>query len=72
MGKPKRADTVFVLGAIVNDKAFLNHKWLKIGDSIGGYMLTDINDKSVTLVQGDRTIHIFMRKSKTILQLNKG
>ncbi len=72
MEDPKSTEMVFTLGAIINKKAFVNQKWLEIGDTIEGYRLTEINDDSVTLVQEDRTIQVFLRKSKPILQLNEG
>ena len=69
---PKEKDTVFVLGGIMNSKAFVNETWVKVGDKIEGYEVKAIDEKSVTLVQGDRTITVFLKKSKPILQLNEG
>ena len=67
---PKSTEVVFSLGAIINDKAFINKVWLKVGDTLEGYKLTDIGQKSATLVQDERKIKIFLKKSKSILQLN--
>ena len=69
---PKSNAVVFTLGGIINNKAFLNEKWLKIGDRVEGYELTEIKDNSVTLVQEEHTIQVFLKKSKPILQLNEG
>ena len=62
----------FILGGLINNKAFLNEKWVKVGDKIEGYELTEIRGNSVTLVQDERTIQVFLKKSKPILQLNEG
>jgi hypothetical protein len=69
---PKSNAVTFTLGAIINNKAFLNKKWLEIGDRIEGYELTEIKDNSITLIQEERTIQVFLKKSKPILQLNEG
>jgi len=72
MEEPKTTSVVFVLGGIINNKAFLNNKWVKIGETIEGYTLTEIAENSVTLVQEDHTIKVFLKKSKSILQVNEG
>jgi len=69
--KPK-TDVVFSLGGIMNDKAFVNQKWVKVGDMIDGYKVAEMDDHSVTLLQDERTIKVFLKKSKTILQVNEG
>jgi hypothetical protein len=69
---PKSNAVAFTLGALINNKAFLNERWVKVGDKIEGYELTEIKDNSVTLVQEERTIQVFLKKSKPILQLNEG
>lgn len=69
---PKNTEIVFSLGAIINDKAFINKVWLKSGDQLQGYTLDEIGEKSVRLVQDERKIEIFLKKSKPILQLNEG
>ena len=69
---PKSTVVVFVLGGIINNKAFINQKWVKMGDMIEGYTLTEIKDNSVTLTREERTIKVFLKKSKPILQLNEG
>jgi hypothetical protein len=72
IGDPKDATVAFTLGGIINNKAYLNEKWLKVGDKIEGYEVTKISGNSVTLVQEERTIQVFLKKSKPILQLNEG
>ncbi len=63
---------VFILGGIINDKAFINEKWQKVDDIVEGYKLIEIENNSVTLVQEDRTIKVFLKQTKPILQLNEG
>jgi len=69
---PKGAEAVFALSAIINDKAFINKIWLKVGEKLEGYELTKVEERSATLVQQERVIKIFLKKSKSILQLNEG
>ena len=69
---PKSTEVVFVLGAIMNDKAFINKRWLQVGDKLDGYELTELKERGATLAQGERVVHIFLKKSKAILQLNEG
>ncbi len=69
---PKDTVVVFVLGGIINNKAFVNQKWIKIGDTIEGYELTQIKDNSATLTRDERIVKIFLKRSKPILQLNEG
>jgi len=69
---PRNGAVVFTLGGIINNKAFVNSRWSKVGDRIEGYELTEIKDNHVTLVQEDRMIQVFLKKSKPILQLNEG
>jgi len=69
---PKSTVVVFVLGGIINKKAFINQKWVKMGDMIEGYTLTEIKGNSATLTREERTIKVFLKKSKPILQLNEG
>lgn len=69
--EPEKESIVFKLGAIVNDKVFVNNHWLKRGDKISGYEMVEIKDNSVKFVQGKRMIEVFLKKSKKILQLNE-
>jgi len=70
--EPEKESVVFKLGGIVDEKAFVNSQWIKIGDKISGYEMVEITDNSVKFVQGKRTIEVFLKKSKQILQLNEG
>ena len=67
--KTKQKDVDFSLGAIVNERAFVNRKWIKKGDIIEGYALDEFGANSITLTQEDRSVTVFLRKSKQILQI---
>ncbi|NKQ41034.1 MAG: hypothetical protein HF962_05645 [Sulfurovum sp.] len=69
---PKGSDIKFTLGGVINKRAFINERWIKIGEKIDGYELTEMQDNGVTLVQEDRTIKVFLKKSKPIIQINEG
>ncbi len=52
----------FVLKAIVNNKAFINNKWYKIGDKVNNYTLVDIMDDSIYLKNGRKSKVVFFKK----------
>jgi len=62
----------FTLGGIMNDKAYINQKWVEKGESIEGYTLMAVDSRSVSLVKDKHTIKVFLKKSKHILQLSEG
>ncbi len=57
---PKKKDETIILGGIINQKAFLNGKWCKLGDSAGAYTLHYIGKKGVVLVDGKRIKKLFL------------
>jgi len=54
---------VFTLKAIMNDKAYINNKWVGIGDKIGSYKVVDIMDDAVYLSNGKKSKTVFFQKS---------
>ncbi len=52
-GMPKRS---FKLAAIINDAAFINNKWYKIGQEVGGYKIVKVTMTKVTLRGPDETL----------------
>jgi predicted amidohydrolase YtcJ len=61
----------FVLGAIMNHRAFVNGKWLKVGDELDGFTLKVIAKDHVKFTQKNRSIVVFFRKTKPILTFSK-
>ena len=53
----------FILKAIMNNKAFINDKWVAIGEKIGDYKLVDIMDDSVYLTNGKKSKMVFFKNS---------
>lgn len=51
----------FKLGAIFDGQVLINDKWLKLGDSILGYKLVQINKISVVIAaaQDKKTLYLF-------------
>ena len=49
------------LQAILNNKAFINNKWLEINDQIQGYSVLFISKKEVVLQQKSTTIRLFLK-----------
>ena len=67
----KIAKTNFVLGAIVNDAAFIDGAWKRRGDSVGDFQLDAIKDDHVVLKRKNRTITLYFRRTKNILTADK-
>jgi len=63
--------TNFTLGAIVNDTAFVDGVWKKVGDAVGDFQLDAIEDSHVVLKRKNRTITLYFRKTKNILTVGK-
>lgn len=63
--KPKRVEIHVELDGIFNNKANINGKWMTIGDMVGDYNISHIENKIVTLTRdnGD-TKQLFMYKKK--------
>ncbi len=52
----------FVLKAIMNNRAFINDKWVKKGDNIGNYKVVEILEDAVYLSNGKKNKMIFFNK----------
>ncbi len=63
--------TNFTLGAIVNNTAFIDGVWKKVGDAVGDFQLNAIEDGYVVLKRKNRTITLYFRKTKNILTVGK-
>lgn len=63
--------TDFTLGAIVNDTAFIDGSWKKVGDTVGDFQLDAIGDSHVVLKRKNRTITLYFRKTKNMLTVGK-
>jgi len=61
----------FLMGAIVNDRAFLNGQWIKIGGKIEGFELVEIRDGAALLRKENREVKIFLKKRKSIIQVEE-
>ncbi len=69
---PKKEENL-VLGGILNEKAFINGTWHKIGDEVYGYKLHFIGTKGVVLVDETRVRKLFLHeKNKGIITIKEG
>jgi len=59
----------FVLKAIMNDKAFINNQWVKVGQKIGSFTLVDIMDDSVYLKDRNRSKMIFFKTKNSKIKI---
>ena len=67
----KAVRTNFVLSGIVNDTAFIDGQWKKVGDVIGDFHVETVQDDHVVLKRKNRTITLYFQKAKDILTLGK-
>ncbi len=67
----KAIRTNFNLVAIVNQSAFIDGSWKKLGDKMGDFKVTAIEEDHVVLKRKDRTITLYFRKAKEILKEGK-
>jgi len=67
--KPKVKAVAFSLGAIINNKAFVNKSWVAKGDTMNGYKIVEVNDNSVVLKRDTHEVKLFLKKSKPIFTL---
>jgi len=56
----------------MNNSAFINGKWVKIGERIGSFELVDIMDDSVYLKDGNRTKLIFFKQNNGKIKITVG
>ena len=59
----KEEDEIYNLTGIMNNRAFINGKWLKVGNRVGRYKLIDVMEDSVYLKDGNRTKLIFFKQN---------
>ena len=62
-------EDTFDLTAIMNKSAFINKKWVKKGEKIGSYTLSNIMDDSVMLKDGNKTKIIFFKPSTNKIKI---
>jgi len=62
----KKVNTL-ILGAIINDKAFINGAWYKVGDRIYGFKITRIANYFVYLNKKNKKMILSTKNSKKIL-----
>ena len=63
---------VFKLTAIMNNSAYINGKWVKVGDRVGTYKLVDVMDDSVYLKDGNVTKLIFFKQNSGKIKIKLG
>ena len=67
----ENTQTVFALGAIVNSTAFIDGIWRKVGDPVGDFRLESVAGDHVVLKRKNRTITLFFKPTKHILNIGK-
>jgi len=62
--KVLRSGVKLSLNAIIDDKVFINNKWLKTGDKIGGFQIWQIKSNLVTLKNKNKLISLRLFKNE--------
>ncbi len=64
----------FVLKAIVNDRAFINGKWVGLGDKILGYRVERVEGNEVLLKKENKSVRLYFqeRNESKAIQISKG
>jgi len=66
--KPKRIEVKLDVDAVINQKARINGKWMKVGELVGDYNVSVITSRVVTLRRDNNdTKKLFVYKKKNIL-----
>ena len=61
----------FSLVTIFNDRAFINSKWYKKGDTIYGYKIVDIGGDKVLLSKESKFKYLRIKKINNLLKVEK-
>ncbi len=57
--------------AIMNDRAFVNGRWVRSGDRIGEYKVVGIRSRGIVLKAHNRTLFLPMREKKRLLKVKE-
>ncbi len=62
----KQPEEIYELTAILNNRAFINGKWYKVGSKIGTYTIKAMGERSVILknIRGEKRLKIKEREKK--------
>jgi hypothetical protein len=62
--KVETKEAKLVLHSIINDKAFINDEWKRVGDTVLGYTLKHIGQRGVVLRNNNHIKKLFLRKER--------
>jgi len=64
----------FHLGGIINDRAKINDRWVREGETIQGYTVEKIEEGHVVLKKADRRVELFLPdpKKTNLIQISEG
>jgi len=65
-------ETALSLHAILNGKAYINNKWRRLDDIVGGYTLKYIGKKGVVLRSGNQIKRLFLHKKRENFIMTEG
>lgn len=60
--------TPTVVTAVMNDKAFINGKWYKVGDTVNSQQITSIQANFVALKEGNRLTMLGVGNQQRVLK----
>ncbi|NPA27671.1 MAG: hypothetical protein GXN91_01290 [Epsilonproteobacteria bacterium] len=59
----------YVLKGILNNSAYINNRWVRVGEKIGSYTLVEIMDDAVFLKDGNRTKLLFLKSKNNKIKI---
>lgn len=65
----KPRNTSLRLEAVLNDRAFINGRWMRAGMRLGGWRIVSIRPEGVTLRQGGRRLLLPLVSRKRLLKI---
>ncbi|HHO42366.1 MAG TPA: hypothetical protein ENN12_03300 [Epsilonproteobacteria bacterium] len=62
-----------VLSGLMNNRAYINDNWVKVGDDVMGYKVGYIGKNGVILNKGSKVKKLFLKeKKKSLIQFKEG
>lgn len=68
LSSPVPAPTPTAVTAVMNDKAFINGEWYKVGDKVNGQEITSIQSNFVSLKEGNRLTMLGVGNQQRVLR----
>ncbi|MCF6201674.1 MAG: hypothetical protein L3J42_06090 [Hydrogenimonas sp.] len=65
----RRASSLPRVSALMNDKAFVNGRWVHVGETVAGFKIAEIKDSGVVLKKGKTVRYVPVTKNRRVLKI---